>query len=378
MIPEVLVRIFWYLKNHEVVELVSSFWRDCSRKSRHLKILWRLDKISTQIKPKSQLILIVRKLNNKYLRTNFSQLNKLYQLTKSQQSNWLQLDRACQFLKKFTINNHLFEFFEVIGNQELYHEYDNLLKTKVIKALKKRKLQWNLLFVQDLSKTGKLYFAINLENNRKLKKIAQILNETNIMEHFRYTTNEFRTHLYDRLLTFNLKEIKKSCQEIGRFIRDRDDFNDFVLVYVLGRKVNKHYEDSYPIKYLWPRPSDFTWFPLDIMFCTFDTQLIINRLTILKNQGLIKRCFDFEFKSIIIFFVHLIQLTDEQFTLFLSCCDLNWVFLFLLPSEILVTPVSKLKKRLCILKERFKNNEPISFNYLQMNTNELNGLLNKN
>lgn len=197
------------------------------------------------------------------------------------------------------------------------------------------------------------------------------------MEQFRYTTNEFRTHLYDRLLTLNIKDIKKSCQKISRFIRETDDFNDFVLVYVLGRKVNNTYEDSYPFKRFWPRPSDFQWFPMDLMFCTFDTQLIIKRFTILKNQKLINQCFDFEFKSIIIFFVHLMQLTDEQFIFFLLCCNnLNWDNIYLLPSEILMTPsVSKLMKRLIILKERkerFQNDEPISINYLRMNINEFN------
>lgn len=382
MVPEVLVRIFWYLKNTDNVELVCSFWRECAHKTCHLKTSYGLDKISTQIKPKSQLIPIVRKLNTKFLRTNFSKLIKLRQMTKSVTTNWLQLDRACKFLKKSIIKTHLFEFFKVIRNRELYHEYDNKLKSYVIESLKKRNLPWNSLFHKDLCKTGKFYFAINIEHQQKLKKIAQILNKTNIMEQFRYTTNEFRTHLYDRLLTLNIKDIKKSCQKISRFIRETDDFNDFVLVYVLGRKVNNTYEDSYPFKRFWPRPSDFQWFPMDLMFCTFDTQLIIKRFTILKNQKLINQCFDFEFKSIIIFFVHLMQLTDEQFIFFLLCCNnLNWDNIYLLPSEILMTPsVSKLMKRLIILKERkerFQNDEPISINYLRMNINEFNRFLKK-
>lgn len=172
MLPEVLVRIFWYLKNTDNVELVCSFWRECAHKTCHLKTSYGLDKISTQIKPKSQLIPIVRKLNTKFLRTNFSKLIKLRQMTKSVTTNWLQLDRACKFLKKSIIKTHLFEFFKVIRNRELYHEYDNKLKSYVIESLKKRNLPWNSLFHKDLCKTGKFYFAINIEHQQKLKKIA--------------------------------------------------------------------------------------------------------------------------------------------------------------------------------------------------------------
>jgi hypothetical protein len=375
MLPEILINIFWFLNNYEDIELVCSLWRECARKTRHSKILKRLNNISTKIKHKSNLITISKKLNTKYHKfKKHRKLVRLHHLTKLPISTWWDIDRSCQYITDKTIRKSLFDIFH---DYQYTNEKNNIVRWYNRKTWRSETKNLDVTPFFSISQddnSGKYFTLIHKKHLGKLKQIWEIFEKTGISHHFNHTSNEFRSQLYDRLLKINHKVIEKSCKHLCQHINDSHDFIDHVLVDVLGRKV---YSDDHcgDLKRLWPRKkSDFTWFPLETMFCTFDYGTIRLRLVKLTELSLAAKFFDMEFKCVITFFTHMMKLDDKQFDLLISYASLNWDSIYLLPYIMLSICSTKLQKRFQIIKvltDKRNKDDKIDLMLLKMNTSRL-------
>lgn len=373
MLPEILINVFWFLNNYQDLESVCSLWRDCAHKTRHSKILKRLNNISIRINHKSKLIPIAKKLNNKYHKSkNHKDMIRLHHLTKLPTPTWWNIDRSCQYIKDETITESLFNIFNVY---QFTYESNNIIKSfnKKTWRVKTQNLNITPLFViSEWDNFGQYYTLLHEEELPKLKKIWTIFETTGISHHFNDTSNEFRSLMYDRLLTIDEKVIEKSCKDLCQHINDSHDFIDHVLIDVLGRKVHSGVYHCEDLKQLWPRKkSDFTWFPLETMFCTFHYKTIRVRLVKLTEMNLTVKFFDSEFKCVINFFIHMMKLDKDQFDLLISYGSLYWDSAYLLPYVMLPIPSSKLNKRFQLIKNLLNHNNHIDPLLLNMNTSRL-------
>lgn len=369
MLPDILINIFYYLKNYTDLSLVCKEWRSLALKSRHGKIIQRLNQIETNISAKSQLFEIAKDLAALFYQLNQVQkLIKLQDFTKKPEKIWWEIDRCSQYFSTETICDHFFELFDKI----YLNDDTNLIATFEPKTWKKlvKKIKFPIDFSLKDS-YGHFYSLVHKEHRQKLKAINKIIRP--FRDVFRGTSDFYMGMIYDRLLTIDLKTIKKSCKKLAPLF-DNEELLDMSLGYTIGHIPLHDGEmgEEHSLKYWWVGfDSDGRWFAMKLMTSIFDENLIKHRMKCLKmNFNLKKVFFNQEFKCTIDVFMNIMKLTESAFQLLIEHKDICWIKDkdWYLPLTMVDIPFKKLNKRFKIISKASKDGLRLDPLLLEMNT----------
>ena len=372
MLPDILIHIFYYLKDYVQVSLVCKEWKNLMNKSRHGKIVERLNKIESNISAKSQLIAVAKDLNSLFYRSNkIPKMIKLHDLTKQPLKIWLEVDRASQYLSTETICEKFFEIFDCLPQLNESNIIEKLEPGTWKTLVKSIKLP---IFFSSKDAYAYYYSLIHQEHEQKLKQIDKIIRPFHHI--FEGNSDYFLAMIYDRLLDIDLKTIKKSCKKLAPLFND-EELLDMSLGYAIGH-VPLHdgsMANEYELKDWWPgSASDGEWFAMRLMTSIFDEKLIKSRMKSLKdNFNLNQIFFNHEFKCTIDVFMNLMKLSDECFQLLIDHKDICWSKNkdWILPLIMVDIPHQKLSKRFKLISDACKDGLKLHPSILEMNTSRL-------
>lgn len=370
MLPDILIHIFYYLKDYVQVSLVCKEWKNLMNKSRHGKIVERLNKIESNISSKSQLIAVAKDLNTLFYQTdNVPKMIKLHDLTKQPTKIWWEVDRAGQYFSTETICENFFEIFDLLpqlnDQSNIIDQFEPKTWKNLIKSIKLP------IFFSSKDSYAYYYALIHKEHEQKLEQIDKIIQPFH--HDFEGDSDYFLGTIYDRLLKIDLKTLKKSLKKLTPLFND-EELLSMSLGYTLGH-VPLHdgsMANEYEFKDWWPGfASDGKWFAMRLMTSIFDENLIKSRMKSLKdNFDLNQVFFNHEFKCTIDVFMNLMNLGDECFQLLIDHKEIRWAKNndWLIPEIMVDIPYQKLSKRFKLISDANKNGLKLHPSVLEMNT----------
>lgn len=359
---DVLFHIFRYLNNYCELSLVSNEWYLLTLKSRHDKIIQRLNEIHIKISARSNLINVVKKLVTLcYHSENVQKLIDIHNLTKLATKTWWEIDRASQYINDDVISSELFPIFD---------EYD-CFTTDDDNIIVRFSLHWDelkdslkkLIYFGPSYNFYAYYHIIHQENLERLQTINKILK---LFRNAFYCEKPPQLgRMYDRLLTLDVETIKESCEKLYQMCRNKKPpFYQKSIIYVIGlipktnQKISKDIIDSWLLR----EKSDVNLSLMEIISSVFDHELIFHRIDKLKQNNLFIRFFDHEFKHFINCFSNMMMLSDPSFELLINFKDINWGYFFWeLPSEMVDIPYKKLARRFEIINDSQKKAKSLPF-----------------